>query len=163
MKLALSTDHTGFEQLKELQLYLENLGHECHNFGPDKLVLDDDYPDYIRPAVEAVASGQCEKAIIIGGSGQGEAIAANKTAGIRCAVFYGPAVPRKLVDATGRSSHDPYEIVKLSRLHNDANVLSLAARFLSLEDMKTVVKLWLETQFSNEDRHRRRIAKLENQ
>lgn len=161
MKIALATDHAGFEQLRDLQMYLETIGYECRNFGPTAFNPDDDYPDFIRPAAEAVASGEYEKGIVIGGSGQGEAITANKVAGIRCAVFYGPAVPRKTVDASGRTSHDPYEIVKLSRMHNNANVLSLAARFLTVEDMKNVVKLWLETPFSNEERHSRRIAKLD--
>lgn len=160
MKLALSTDHAGYEQLKELVIYLSGLGHECRNYGPNSLVLDDDYPDYIQPAAEAVASGEYQKGIIIGGSGQGEAMAANKVSSIRCAVFYGSAVPRKLVDAGGRASHDPYEIVKLSRMHNDANMLSLAARFLTIEDMKSVAALWLNTEFSNEERHIRRIAKM---
>jgi ribose 5-phosphate isomerase B len=96
----------------------------------------------------------------LGGSGQGEAIAANKIKGVRCAVFYGPASARKVVDATGRTSHDPLEIVRLSRQHNDANVLSIAARFVALDDMKQVIKLWLETAFSDEERHRRRNEKL---
>lgn len=163
MKIALSTDHTGLEQLKLLKVYLESLGHECRSFGPDKLIPDDDYPDFIRPAAESVANGEYEKGIIIGGSGQGEAISANKVKGVRCALFYGTAVPRKLVDASGRESHDPYEIVKLSRLHNDANMLSLAARFLTIEDMKNVVKLWLETSFSGDERHARRISKIEKE
>lgn len=161
MKIALATDHAGFEQMQQLQAYLESLGHSCHNFGPQKLNMDDDYPDFIRPAAEAVAGGEYEKGIIMGGSGQGEAIAANRVKGIRCAVFYGPAVPRKVVDAGGRTSHDPYEIIKLSRQHNDANILSLAARFLTLEDMKNVVKLWLDTPFEGDERHRRRIGKLD--
>ena len=161
MNIALATDHAGFEQLKELQIYLESEGHACKNFGPASLVPNDDYPDFIMPAAKAVASGECQMAIVLGGDGQGEAMAANRIKGVRCAVFYGPAVPRKVVDATGRISHDPYEIVRLSRLHNDANMLSLAARFVSLEDMKRVIKLWLETPFSQEERHRRRIAKLD--
>lgn len=161
MRIALSADHTGYEQLKELKSFLEGMGHECRDFGPSKLESEDDFPDLIRPAAQAVADGECEKGIIIGGSAQGEAIAANRVKGIRCAVFYGPAVPRKLVDASGRASHDPYEIIKLSRLHNDANMLSLAARFLTTEDMKHVIKLWLETDFSAEERHSRRILKLD--
>lgn len=161
MRIALSADHTGYEQLQELKPFLEGLGHECRDFGPAKLETDDDYPDFIRPAAHAVAAGECEKGIIIGGSAQGEAIAANKVKGIRCAVFYGPAVPRKLVDASGRASHDPYEIIKLSRLHNDANMLSLAARFLTMEDMKNAAVLWLGTDFSADERHVRRIAKLD--
>jgi len=76
-------------------------------------------------------------------------------------VFYGPAVPRKVVDVGGRISHDPYEIVRLSRRHNDANALSLAARFVSMQDMKHVIKMWLETEFEGEARHARRIEKLD--
>lgn len=160
MTIALATDHAGFEQLKDLQIYLESLGHRCRNFGPQSFKPDDDYPDFISPAAKAVASGECEKGIVMGGSGQGEAMSANRVRGIRCAVFYGPAVSRK-VSADGAATHDPYEIVKLSRQHNDANMLSLAARFVSLEDMKEVAKLWLETPFSAEERHQRRIKKLD--
>jgi len=75
-------------------------------------------------------------------------------------VFYGPAVPRKVVDAAGRQSHDPYEIITLSRQHNDSNMLSLAARFVTLADMKRVAELWLETPYNSEERHSRRIKKL---
>lgn len=160
MTIALATDHTGIEALKEIQDYLEDLGYSCHNFGPQSLDPNDDYNDFVTPAARAVASGECDKGIVMGGSGQGEAMSANRVAGVRCAVFYGPAVPRKVVDVSGRVSHDPYEIVRLSREHNDANMLSLAARFLSLEDMKMVIKLWLETDFSNDERHIRRIRKL---
>lgn len=161
MTVALATDHAGLEQIRELQNYLENLGHTCHNFGPSSLKPDDDYPDFIFPAAKAVASGECQMGIIMGGSGQGEAMAANRLKGVRCAVFYGSVVPKGVVDISGRVSHDPYEIVRLSREHNDANMLSLAARFVSLEDIKLVVKLWLETEFSNDPRHKRRIAKLD--
>ena len=161
MKIALATDHAGFEQLKQLQDYLEDLGHECRNFGPDKLTPEDDYPDFIIPAAQAVASGECEMGLIMGGSGQGEAMAANRIKGARCAVFYGPAVARKVVDAEGHTSSNPYEIIKLSRQHNNANMLSLAARFVALEDMKEAVKLWLETAFSGEERHQRRNQKLD--
>lgn len=161
MNIALATDHAGFEQLKQLQEYLEDLGHECHNFGPKNLSPGDDYPDFIRPAAGAVATGKCEKGVILGGSGQGEAITANRLAGVRCAVFYGPVVPRGIVDAEGHVSHNPYEIIKLSRQHDDTNMLSLAARFVSLEDMKQTVKLWLDTPFSGEERHLRRIQKID--
>ncbi len=163
MNIALATDHAGFEQLKELQARLESLGHGCKNFGPTKLDPADDYPDFITPAAKAVASGECERGIILGGSGQGEAMAANRIRGVRCAVFYGPAVPKGIVDAEGATSHDPYEIIRLSREHNDANMLSLAARFLSLNEMKQAVDLWLATPFSNEERHSRRIAKLDKE
>ncbi len=163
MNIAISTDHAGLEQLKELQVFLESLGHTCNNFGPGFLKPDDDYPDFIFPAAKAVASGECQMGVIMGASGQGEAMAANRFKGIRCAVFYGPAVAKGVVDINGRVSHDPYEIVRLSRLHNDANMLSLAARFVNLEDMKSVVRLWLETEFGGEERHARRIAKLDKE
>ena len=161
MTIALATDHAGFEQLKELEAFLESLGHKCHNFGPISLKPDDDYPDFIFPAAKTVASGGCERGIIIGRSGQGEAMAANRVKGVRCAVYYGPAVARKVVDAHGRTSHNPLEVVRLSREHNDSNMLSLGASFISLKDIKNVVKLWLETPFSGENRHERRNQKLD--
>jgi ribose 5-phosphate isomerase B len=163
MKIAISTDHAGYEQLKDLEVFIKSLGHECQNFGPTKLSPDDDYPDFIAPAAKAVASGECDKGIILGASGQGEAMAANRIDGVRCAVFYGPVVPKGIVDISGRVSSDPYEIIRLSRLHNDANVLSLAARFVALSDMKNVIKLWLETPFSGDERHARRIKKLDKE
>lgn len=163
MKIALATDHAGFEQLKALQNYLESLGNECHNFGPESFDPTDDYPDFIRPAAEAVAAGEYERGIILGGSGQGEAMSANRITGVRCAVFYGPVVPLRVVDAEGHESRDPYEIIRLSREHNDANILSLAARFVTLEDMKHVIKLWLETAFAGNERHKRRIAKIDGE
>jgi ribose 5-phosphate isomerase B len=162
MKIALATDHTGFEQLKDLQVYLESLGHDCQNFGPTSLNINDDYPDFIFKAAQAVASGDFERGVIMGGSGEGEAIAANRLKGIRCAVFYGPAVVGRIIDANGRVSSSPYEIVKLSREHNNSNVLSLAARFVSVMDMKQVTKLWLETPFTEQPRHVRRIDKLDS-
>jgi ribose 5-phosphate isomerase B len=163
MKIALATDHAGYDQARELFDWLGSLGHECVDYGPKKLEVGDDYPDYIFPAAKSVACGETEKGLILGGSGQGEAMAANRIKGVRCAVFYGPANPRKVVDADGRISHGPYEIIKLSRQHNDANMLSLAARFVTLEDMKQVITLWLETPFSGDDRHARRNHKLDGE
>ncbi len=161
MTIALASDHAGFEQLKQIQSFLEASGHQCHNFGPTSLTPDDDYPDFVFAAAKAVASGGCERGIIMGRSGEGEAMAANRIKGARCAVFYGPAVARRVVDARGRASHDPYEIIRLSRQHNDSNMISLAASFVSFEDIKNVVKLWLETPFSGEERHERRNKKLD--
>lgn len=161
MKIALATDHAGFEQLKDLQAYLESLGHECRNFGPGSLNPGDDYPEFIFKAAEAVARHECDRAVIMGGSGEGEAMAANRLKGVRATVFYGPAVARKVVDVTGRVSHNPYEIIRLSREHNDSNVLSLAARFVSLQDMKQATQMWLDAPFSNEARHARRIEELD--
>ena len=161
MNIALAADHAGFEQLKGLQAWLEQQGHVCANFGPSTLDSSDDYPDFIIPAAAAVGGGKFERGIIIGGSGQGEAIAANRVKGVRCAVVYGPAVAKNIVEAGGRVSHDPYEIVRLSRTHNDANMLSLAARFLELEQMKTIIEIWFKTPFSQDERHQRRIKKID--
>lgn len=162
MKIALASDHAGYAQIKQLQSYLESLGHLCSYFGPAKLNPDDDYPDFIMPAAKAVADGVCEYGVIIGGDGEGEAMAANRLAGVRCAVYYGPAVAKSAVDIEGDVSRDPLEVIKLTRQHNNANVLSLGARFLSQADMRQAVKLWLDTPFSGAERHKRRIAKLDN-
>lgn len=163
MKIALATDHAGYDQLKELEAFLEAGGHQCVDYGPKGLDPSDDYPKFIHPAAKAVASGECDKGIILGGSGQGEAMAANRHKGVRCALFYGPAIARRPVDIEGDISHDPLEIVRLERRHNDANMLSLAARFVSLEEMKQVIKLWLDTPFSGEERHKRRIGELDGE
>lgn len=161
MKIAITTDHAGFEALKELKTYLESLGHECIDYGPTVFDAEDDYPEFMFPAARAVAAGECERGVIMGGSGQGEAMAANRIAGVRAALFYGPVTAKAAVDADGTLSDDPYEIVKLSRQHNDANVLSLSGRFLTLDEMKTALKLWLETPFNGAERHARRIRKLD--
>jgi ribose 5-phosphate isomerase B len=164
MKVAVTTDHTGFSNgnpFEQLKIYLESLGYEVVDFGPTTLDMDDDYPDFMFPAAKAVASGECEVGIIMGGSGQGEAMAANRIKGARCAVYYGPAVAKAPIDAEGNLSADPYEILKLSRQHNHANILSLSTRFLSHEEIKQAVKIWLETTFSSEERHVRRVHKLD--
>jgi ribose 5-phosphate isomerase B len=161
MKIALTTDHAGFEQIKALQTFLEQQGHECVNYGPTAFDANDDYPGLILPAAKAVASGECERAVIMGGSGQGEAIAANRVKEVRAAVYYGPATPQGAIDAGGAAAEDEFEIIRLSRQHNDANVLSLAARFLSQEQIEKAVVLWLATPFSNEERHARRIKQLD--
>ncbi|HSX24337.1 MAG TPA: RpiB/LacA/LacB family sugar-phosphate isomerase [Candidatus Saccharimonadales bacterium] len=160
MKIALATDHAGFEQLKQLKAYLESLGHTCEDFGPTELDPADDYPDFIFPAARAVAGAQCEFGVILGRSGQGEAMAANRVKGVRCAVFYGPATAKDAVDASGITSDNPYEIIRYSRLHNDANMLSLAAVYVDFEEMKKVLKLWLDTSFDG-GRHARRVQKLD--
>ncbi len=161
MKIAITTDHAGFEALQLLDGFIIALGHETVNYGPKTLDIADDYPDYMFPAAQAVAVGDCERAIILGGSGQGEAMAANRFKGVRCALFYGPVIAKTAVDAEGKLSSDPYEIIKLSRQHNDANALSLSGRFLTLDEMKHAIKIWLETGFSGVERHARRVQKLD--
>lgn len=163
MRIAVTTDHTGLayaDAYEGIKTYLTESGHEIEDFGPSALNMDDDYPDLIAPAAQAVADGSCEAAVIMGGSGQGEAMAANRVKGVRCTLFYSLAVAKKPIDAEGNQSDDPYEILRLSRQHNHANVLSLSARFLTLEEMKTAIKIWLETPYSDAERHARRVQKL---
>ncbi len=161
MKIAISTDHAGFDDIKHLAEFLSSLGHECISYGPEEYDADDDYPEFIFPAAQAVATGECERGIIMGGSGQGEAIAANRIPGVRCALFYGPVLAKGAIDANGAQSTDPYEIVKLSRVHNGSNMLSLAARFLSRSEMQYAIKIWLEAPGPDAQRHIRRIKKLD--
>jgi ribose 5-phosphate isomerase B len=161
MKIALSTDHAGFQALTTLQAYLEGQGHECVNFGPNHLDMADDYPDFIIPAAKAIASGECEVGIIWGGSGQGEAMAANRVKGARCAVYYGPATAVQAINAEGQAAQDDLEILRLSRQHNNANMLSLAARFLTPVQIQQAVEVWLATPHTTVERHENRIKKLD--
>lgn len=161
MKIAVATDHAGFEHLKHLKEFLESEGHECQDFGPRSFDEADDYPDFIFPAAEAVAKGECEAGIILGGSGQGEAMAANRVKGVRCTLFYSPATAKAAIDAEGHTSDDPYEILKLSRRHNHANMLSLSARFLVVDETKEAIRVWLSTPYDDAERHARRVRKLD--
>lgn len=161
MKIAVTTDHAGFEPIQQLKTYLQELGHEVVDYGPQGFDADDDYPDFMFPAAKSVAAGECEVGVIMGGSGQGEAMAANRVKGIRCTLFYGQALAKQPIDAEGNMSDDPYEILRLSRQHNQANMLSLSARFLSLEEMKQAIQIWLDTPWSDEPRHARRVQKLD--
>ena len=142
-KIVLATDHAGFKLKEEIKRYLKEKGMEVEDMGAHNLEPEDDYPDFIVPAAKKVAKDQ-SMGIIFGASGQGEAIAANKVKGIRAALYYGKDM----------------EIVKLSRTHNDTNILSLGAKFLSKEEAIKAVNLWLNTDFSNKERHKRRIKKI---
>jgi len=142
--LYLATDHAGFELKEVLKVYLTELGYAVEDLGTYSSQACD-YPDFIIPAAQKVAlDPEGNRAIVLGGSGQGEAIAANKVKGIRAVVY---------------NSHN-LEIIRLSRDHNNANVLALGARFLTPEQAKEAVKLWLETQFSYDERHVRRLNKI---
>ena len=143
----IGSDHAGYELKEKIKIFLKDQGHKVKDMGAFKLDSEDDYPDFIVPVAEAVAKDPTSFGIILGGSGEGEAMSANRIEGVRAAEYYGG---------------DP-EIVKLSRLHNNANVLSLGARFLNEEDAKEVVTLFLETKFKGEERHVRRINKLETE
>jgi ribose 5-phosphate isomerase B len=161
MKIYLASDHAGFELKAKIKKYLEDGGYEFKDFGPFEFNKDDDYPDFIRPAAEAVAKDpENSRAFIMGGGGQGEAMVANRVPGVRAAVFYGPRVPVGAADIAGRKSEDPYEQIRLAREHNNANVLSFGARFITDDEAFAAIKIFLETPFSPESRHRRRIEKF---
>ena len=144
MKIHLATDHAGLELKEKVKLYLSDLDYEVIDHGAYKYDALDDYPDFIFPCANAVSNDPESKGIILGGSGQGEAMAANRVKGVRAAVFY----------------NGPDEIIKLSRQHNNANILSLGARFMSTDEMYKVIEVWLSTKFES-GRHQRRIEKLD--
>jgi len=140
MKIALGSDHAGFHYKEKVKELLGAIGHEVKDFGTfsEEPV---DYPLFIRPAAEAVARGECERGIVFGGSGNGEAMAANKVRGVRCALCWNE------------------ETARLSRQHNDANVLSIGQRMIPEELALQIVRVWLETAFEG-GRHAQRVAQL---
>ena len=144
MKIHLATDHAGLELKEKVKLYLSDLNYEVIDHGAYEYDALDDYPDFIFPCANAVSNDPESKGIILGGSGQGEAMAANRVKGVRAAVFY----------------NGPDEIIKLSRQHNNANILSLGARFMSEEEMYKIIEVWLSTDFEY-GRHQKRIEKLD--
>src|SRR3989344_7639548 len=153
MKIYLASDHTGFELKEKIKNFLKEKNYIVEDCGAYELNKDDDYPDFISKAAEKVSNDPTNsRGIILGGSGQAEMMLANKYENVRCALFYGGVVTGKAVDVTGRKSEDPYEIVKLTRLHNDANVLSIGVRFLKKEEAIKAIDVWLETPFSNDER-----------
>ena len=161
MIVYLATDHTGLEIKNKANKFLKDLGYEVKDSGAYEFNKNDDYPDFIAKAAQAVSEDSDNSVgIIFGGSGQGEAMTANKFRRVRAAVFYGSVVPARAADITGRESSDPYEMLRLTREHNNANILSIGTRFLSDEEILKVIKLWLETPFTNEERHVRRIEKI---
>lgn len=147
MKIYFAADHAGFQLKNLLHVYVrDELGYETEDCGAYEFQEADDYPVFIQKAARAVSRDpDSTRAIILGGSGEGEAMAANRVEGVRAAVYYG----------------GPTEILTLSRTHNNANALSLGARFMSEADAKEAVRLWLTTPFSGEERHARRIHAID--
>ncbi|HVZ67094.1 MAG TPA: RpiB/LacA/LacB family sugar-phosphate isomerase [Patescibacteria group bacterium] len=160
MKIYIAADHTGLEIKDAIRQFLVNDNYDVEDCGAEKYNPDDDYPDFIGLAAENVSKNPGSFGIVIGGSGQGEQMAANKYPGIRCALFYTPAVPIDSIDINGTKSSDPYEIVKLARIHNNANMLSFGSRFLKKEEAEEATKAFIQTEFSGEARHQRRIDKI---
>ena len=148
MKIYFASDHAGLELKEKIFNHLADRGYELTDFGPLEMDKNDDYPDYISLASRAVSRNPKSLAIVFGGSGQGEAMMANRFKRVRATVYYG-----------GNSQ----EIVKLSRQHNNANVLSIGARFTEEQEAKDMVDLWLDTKFEKEERHVRRLAKIEKE
>ncbi len=144
MKIHLATDHAGLELKNAIKDYLKGKGHEVTDHGAHEYDAQDDYPDFIFPCARAVAADPESRGIILGGSGQGEAMAANRIKGVRAGVYYG----------------SEREIARLSREHNNANVLSLGARFISEQEIYDIIETWLDEPFEG-GRHQRRINKLD--
>ena len=142
--IVLATDHAGFELKEYVKNFLSKKGFEIKDFGAYEYDALDDYPDFIIPAAKFISEHKLI-GIIFGGSGQGEAMAANRIKGIRAAVFY----------------DGPDDIIELSKLHNNANILSIGARFVSKQKSEKIINLWLSTDFE-EGRHQKRIDKLDS-
>ena len=145
MIIHLATDHAGLELKDKIKQHLNESGHDVIDHGAYEYDALDDYPDFIFPCAKAVAEDNRSRGIILGGSGQGEAMAANRIKGVRAAVFY----------------NGPKEIIELSRQHNNANILSLGARFMSEEEIYRIIEIWFDTDFEK-GRHQSRIDKLDN-
>jgi ribose 5-phosphate isomerase B len=141
MLIALASDHAGFTYKQRIVPLLESLGHTVRDFGTNS-TDSCDYPDFIMPAARAVAAGECERGIVLGGSGNGEAIAANRIRGVRCALCWNETT------------------AKLCREHNNANMISLGERMIDWATAETIIRTWLTTSFEG-GRHERRIQKLD--
>jgi ribose 5-phosphate isomerase B len=141
MNIAIGSDHAGFKYKEQIKAFLNELGHQVKDFGTNS-EQPVDYPLFIRPVAEAVARGEFERGVVLGGSGNGEAIVANRVRGVRCTLCWNR------------------ESAQLGRSHNDANVLSLGERMMSPEQALEIVDVWLATPFEG-GRHARRIAQID--
>lgn len=159
-RLYFASDHAGFALKQALMEYASTLGAAIDDLGAFENNPEDDYPDFVRPLAEKVASEEGARGVVIGGSGQGEAMVANRISGVRAGVFYGGVRAFAPIDADATEGQDGFDLVRLMREHNDANVLSLGARFISGEEAREALHIFLTTPFSGKDRHQRRIAKF---
>lgn len=162
----IASDHAGFALKQFLISELIKLGYSVEDIGAHVLDENDDYPDFVIPCAKKVAENSVDSVnfssfgIIIGGNGQGEAVAANRIDGVRAVVYYGGVAALESLDKEGTKPADLVDIVRLSRLHDNANVLSLGARFISKKDAMNAVNVFLNTAFSNSERHIRRLKKI---
>lgn len=149
MKIYIASDHAGFElKNKIIEDFKAKSDFEVKDFGPTSYDENDDYPDFVINVAKAVSAEPESLGIVLGGSGQGEAMAVNRINGARALVFY------------GSNKSDSCEIVKLAREHNNANVISIGARFVTFEEAKNAIDIFLNTKFSNDERHIRRLSKF---
>lgn len=156
MRVYFAADHGGFALKEVLKPFVQSLGHEVVDVGAHALDMDDDYPVFVQDAARKVAADSGSRGIVLGGSGQGEAFAANRIKGVRAVVYYGEPV-RSQVDAKGKT----LDMISSTREHNNSNVLSLAGRFLTEDEAKDAVKRWLDATYSGAERHERRHRMLD--
>lgn len=160
MNIYVATDHAGFEVKNKLVSFLNEKGYRAVDCGPFIYDKDDDYPALIAGAArllqEDVEKRVDARAIVLGASGQGEAMVANRFTGVRCALYYG-APQTEQTDAVGKT----LSMIQSTREHNDANCLSLGARFMTFDQITAVVLEWLQIPFPGEERHSRRIAHID--
>jgi ribose 5-phosphate isomerase B len=156
MKVYIASDHAGFELKRVLRQSIRETGYDVEDLGPSALNEDDDFPDYVFPLARKVSAEEGSLGIVLGASGQGEAMVANRVKGIRAAVYYGEPTGSQ-TDAAGNILN----LVQSVRAHNNANILALGARFLSENDAKHAVNLFLGTSFMYDARHVRRITKID--
>ena len=142
MKIAIGSDHAGFQYKEAIKQYLQSAGHEVLDKGAPTYDAGDSYVTYVRPAAEAVPAGEAERAVVLGGSGNGEAIVANRVKGVRCALCWN------------------VETAQLGRQHNDANCISIGERMVDLATALEIVRVWLETPFEG-GRHAARLAQID--
>ena len=145
MTIYLATDHAGFELKEDIKEMLVRDGRSVSDMGAYSFDASDDYNEFVGAVALRVQQDSDSRGIIFGGSGQGEAMQANRVKGVRAAVFYGGS----------------FDIVRLSREHNNANVLSIGARFVDKQQAKDAVRQWLEIPFTDQERHARRNKKLD--
>lgn len=156
-KVHLGTDHAGYKLKESLKKWLIDLGYEVQDHGAYEYNSNDDYPDFITKVAREISKEPKGKAIILGGSGQGEAIVANRFPFVRACVYYGPAA-KEQVDSRG----EHLDLITSARRHDDCNMLSLGARFIDITEAKKVVQIFLETEFLGDERHVRRISKIDS-
>lgn len=143
MRIALASDHAGYRYKQRLAVLLAGWGHEVVDFGAHS-EEPSDYPAFVRPAALAVARGECDRGVVLGGSGNGEAIVANRVRGVRCTLCWS------------------VESASLARQHNDANVLSLGQRLVAENELEAIVRTWMDTAFEG-GRHVRRLSMIDDE